>query len=84
MKREYLENGIKVFFGALAIVLWQLVSEIRTDVKQLLKGDAEKTIQIQNLENRLQRLETSGSPKRIPANFIKQYAILPSEIKVRS
>lgn len=57
------------------LVLWSLLSEIRSDVKVLLQAEAATNIKIENLERRVTATEVLITENRL-------FAIKPEEIEV--
>ena len=60
--------------SAFCFVIWDMITEIRADVKMLLKTSAQNDIRVEGLERRVQIVE----------NFIadnKLFAIKPEEIE---
>jgi hypothetical protein len=76
---DIVESKIKSWLApflisAFGIVFWSMVSEIRSDVKALLAANAEVQVKIQNLEKRMDGLETVVYSQRL-------FAIKPDEIE---
>lgn len=69
--KAYLTPILITCFGAIS---WSLISEIRTDIKALLAANAQTQVKIQQLEKRLDGVETILYSQRF---FIK-----PDEIEV--
>lgn len=69
--KAYLTPILITCFGAIS---WSLISEIRTDIKALLEANAQTQVKIQQLEKRLDGVETILYSQRF---FIK-----PDEIEV--
>jgi len=59
-------------FGTLS---WNVIVEIRSDVKSLLKSNAETTIRVNELERRVGNIEIALSERL--------FAILPEELKIK-
>jgi len=70
--RAYLMPVLLACFGTLS---WNVIVEIRSDVKSLLKSNAETTIRVNELERRVGNIETVLSERL--------FAILPEEIKIK-
>jgi regulator of replication initiation timing len=70
--KAWLTPGLISCFG---IVSWNLISEIRTDVKALLASNAQVQVKIENLERRLNGVEDVIYSQRI-------VAILPKETEL--
>lgn len=64
-----------MIISAFGMVLWSLMSEIRSDVKVLLKAQAQNDIKIENLDRRVTLMEAFISPNQL-------FAIKPKEIEV--
>ena len=74
------ENRIKAWISpslitCFGIMSWNLISEIRSDVKQLLAANAQVQVEIPNLKARVEGLESVVYSQRM-------YAIKPEEIDV--
>jgi len=69
--KAYLTPILITCFGAIS---WSLISEIRTDIKALLEANAQTQVKIQQLEKRLDGVETILYSQRF---FIK-----PDEIEI--
>lgn len=63
--KAYLTPILITCFGAIS---WSLISEIRTDVKLLLEANAQTQVKIQQLERRLDGVETIFYSQRL---FVK-------------
>lgn len=61
--------------SAFCVVMWDMITEIRSDVKMLLKTSAQNDIRVEGLERRVQIVETFISENRL-------FAIKPEEIEV--
>ncbi len=70
--KAWLTPGLISCFG---IVSWNLISEIRTDVKALLASNAQVQVKIENLERRLDGVEDVIYSQRI-------VAVLPKETEL--
>ena len=70
--KAWLTPGLISCFG---IVSWNLISEIRTDVKALLASNAQVQVKIENLERRLDGGENVIYSQRI-------VAVLPKETEL--
>jgi hypothetical protein len=70
--KAWLTPGLISCFG---IVSWNLINEIRTDVKALLASNAQVQVKIENLERRLNGVEDVIYSQRI-------VAILPKETEL--
>jgi len=70
--KAWLTPGLISCFG---IVSWNLINEIRTDVKSLLESNAQVQVKIENLEKRLDGVENVIYSQRLAA-------ILPKETEV--
>lgn len=70
--KAWLTPTLMTCFGML---MWSLISEIRTDVKALLAANAEVQIKIQNLERRMEGAEDVIYSQRV-------FAIKPEDIEV--
>ena len=57
------------------MIMWTLISEIRTDVKALLAANVEVQIRIQNLERRMDGVESVINSQRV-------FAIKPDEVEI--
>lgn len=57
------------------MIMWTLISEIRTDVKALLAANVEVQIRIQNLERRMDGVEEVIYSQRM-------FAIKPDEVEI--
>ena len=64
-----------MIISAFGMVLWSLLSEIRSDVKSLLQAEAATNIKIENLERRVTATELLITQNRL-------FAIKPEEIEV--
>ncbi len=64
-----------ILITGFSTVLWNLFTEIRSDIKTLLAANAEVQIKIQSLEKRMDGLETKVYSQR--AFFLK-----PDEIEI--
>lgn len=53
--KAYLTPGLITCFG---MISWTLIDEIRTDVKSLLAANVEVQVKIQNLEKRMDGIES--------------------------
>ena len=58
--------------SAFCIIMWGLVSEIRSDVKELLKSDAQTQVKVSELERRLNVHEYMASREQV-------YGVKPKE-----
>lgn len=67
--KAWLSPGLITIFG---MISWTLISEIRNDVKSLLASNAEVKVKIQNLERRMDGVESLIYSNRLAA-------ILPKE-----
>lgn len=70
--KAWLTPGLITCFG---MISWNLISEIRGDVKQLLASNAEVQVRIQSLEKRMDGLENVVYAQRV-------FAIKPDEIEI--
>jgi len=70
--KAWLSPGLITIFG---MISWTLINEIRTDVKALLASNAEVKVKIQNLERRMDGVESMIYSERLAA-------ILPKETQV--
>lgn len=70
--KAWLTPGLISCFG---IVSWNLINEIRTDVKALLASNAQVQVKIENLERRLNGVEDVIYSQRI-------VAVLPKETEL--
>lgn len=70
--KAWITPTLMTCFGML---MWSLISEIRTDVKALLAANAEVQIRIQNLERRMDGVEDVIYSQRM-------YAIKPDEVEI--
>jgi hypothetical protein len=70
--KAWLTPGLITCFGILS---WNLISEIRTDVKALLASNAQVQVKIENLERRLNGVEDVIYSQRL-------VAILPKETEI--
>jgi hypothetical protein len=70
--KSWLTPGLISCFGILS---WNLITEIRSDVKSLLESNAQVQVRIQNLEKRMDGLEAQFYPQRM-------FAVKPEEIDV--
>lgn len=70
--KAWITPGLLSLFG---MVIWNLVSEIRSDVKSLLSANAEVQVRIQNLERRIDGVENVLYSQRM-------FALKPDEIEV--
>jgi len=61
--------------SAFCVVMWDMITEIRADVKMLLKTSAQNDIRVEGLERRVQIVETFISENRL-------FAIKPEEIEI--
>lgn len=61
--------------SAFCIVIWDMITEIRSDVKMLLKTSAQNDIRVEELERRMLAVETYMTENRL-------FAIKPEEIEV--
>lgn len=57
------------------VISWNLITEIRSDVKLLLEANAQVQIRIENLERRMDGLESVVFAQRV-------FAIKPEEVHV--
>ena len=64
-----------ILMTCFGMIMWSLISEIRTDVKALLAANAEVQIRIQNLERRMDGVEDVIYSQRV-------FAIKPDEIEI--
>jgi hypothetical protein len=65
-----------IIITAFGVVFWALISEIRSDVKSLLRTTAQSDVRIENLERRVDKVET------IVTRSNALYAIKPEEVEV--
>lgn len=77
---DIVESRVKAFLTPILItcfgaVSWSLISEIRTDVKLLLEANAQTQVKIQQLEKRLDGVESILYSQRM-------FALKPEEIEV--
>jgi hypothetical protein len=70
--KAWLTPGLITCFG---MISWNLITEIRGDVKQLLASNAEVQVRIQSLEKRMDGLENVVYAQRM-------FALKPKEIEV--
>jgi hypothetical protein len=70
--KAWLTPGLITCFGILS---WNLISEIRTDVKALLASNAQVQVKIENLERRLDGVENVIYSQRL-------FATLPKETEI--
>lgn len=63
--KAWLTPGLITCFG---VISWNLITEIRSDVKALLESNAQVQVRIQNLEKRMDGLEQQVYSQRV---FIK-------------
>lgn len=70
--KSWLTPGLVTCFGML---LWNLFTEIRTDIKTLLAANAETQVRIQALEKRMDGIENVVYAQRM-------FALKPEEIEV--
>jgi len=61
--------------SAFCFVIWDMITEIRADVKMLLKTSAQNDVVVQGLERRVQIVESFIAENRL-------FAIKPKEIEV--
>jgi hypothetical protein len=71
--KAWLTPGLITCFGVLS---WNLINEIRTDVKALLASNAQVQVKIENLERRLDGVENVIYSQRLAAILPKE-TILP-------
>jgi hypothetical protein len=64
-----------ILITVFGVMSWSLISEIRSDVKMLLKSSAQYEIRIGNLESRMTKNEPLIYTERL-------FAIKPEEIKI--
>lgn len=70
--KAWLTPGLISCFGILS---WNLINEIRTDVKALLASNAQVQVKIENLERRLNGVEDVIYSQRL-------VAVLPKETEI--
>lgn len=70
--KSWLTPGLVTCFG---VILWNLFTEIRTDIKTLLSANAEVQVRIQALEKRMDGLETVVYAQRV-------FALKPEEVEI--
>lgn len=70
--KAWLTPGLITCFGVLS---WNLINEVRSDVKSLLESNAQVQVRIQNLEKRLDGVENVIYSQRT-------FAILPKETEI--
>jgi hypothetical protein len=70
--KSWLTPGLISVFG---MVSWTLINEIRSDVKALLASNAEVKVRIQNLEKRMDGVETLIYSERLAAILPKEQSI---------
>jgi hypothetical protein len=70
--KSWLTPGLVTCFG---VILWNLFTEIRTDIKTLLSANAEVQVRIQSLEKRMDGLETVVYAQRV-------FALKPDEVEI--
>lgn len=70
--KAYLTPILITCFGAIS---WSLISEIRTDVKLLLEANAQTQVKIQQIEKRLDGVESIFYSQRM-------FALKPDEIEI--
>lgn len=70
--KAWLTPGLITCFGILS---WNLINEIRTDVKALLASNAQVQVKIENLERRLNGVEDVIYSQRLAAMLPKETVI---------
>lgn len=60
--KAWLTPGLITCFG---VVSWNLINEVRSDVKQLLEANAQVRVEIQNLKERVTSVESIVYSQRI-------------------
>lgn len=70
--KAYLTPILITCFGAIS---WSLISEIRTDVKLLLEANAQTQVKIQQIEKRLDGVESIFYSQRM-------FALKPDEVEI--
>lgn len=91
VSKTSISNGIKLYFfpslvSILAMMIWRDVTELRSDVKQLLAESASNKTKVERLERQVEQLnqavfripKTAGnnSPNDKRENFNQTYAVL--------
>lgn len=61
--------------SAFCVVMWDMITEIRSDVKMLLKTSAQNDIRVEGLERRVEIVETFIAQNRL-------FALKPDDIEV--
>lgn len=78
--KAWLTPGLIAIFGT---VSWNLINEIRSDVKLLLNNDAQTRVRVESLERRVTTLEGAMySSVEIRNPVDKLFAIKPKEIEL--
>lgn len=60
--KAWLTPGLITCFG---VVSWNLINEVRSDVKQLLEANAQVRVEIQNLKERVTSVESIVYSQRL-------------------
>jgi hypothetical protein len=64
-----------IIITAFGVVFWGLISEIRSDVKSLLRTTAQSDVRIENLERRIDKVEAIVTGSAL-------FATKPEEIEI--
>lgn len=70
--------------SAFCVVMWDMITEIRSDVKMLLKTSAQNDIRVEGLERRVQIVETFINQNRLFATKPEEIEIPKPTVKQRS